>query len=107
MVYSFSLKAVQIWWENRFCALKKHNLKSRFGTSKMHLSPHPIPSHPPVANVAVRFKTVALLLMIYCLMLLPLFVGVLCLVLVLLCYTISPTSFGIMLMGKGELVALL
>ena len=46
----------------------------------MHLS-------PPVAQAAVRPKVVGLLLLIHCLLLLPLFVGVLCLVLVLLCST--------------------
>ena len=39
-------------------------------------------SHP-VASTAVRSKVVVLLLLIYCLLLLPLFVGALCLVLVL------------------------
>ena len=39
---------------------------------------------PPVAKTAVRSKTVVLLLLIYCFfMLLPLFVGVLCMVLAL------------------------
>ena len=41
----------------------------------------------PVAYAAVRSKAVVLLLLIHCLLLLPLFVGVLCLVLVLLCNT--------------------
>ena len=50
---------------------------------------------------------VVLLLLIYCLLLLPLFVGVLCLVLVLSFGTSCPSSFAIILMGKRELVALL
>ena len=51
-------------------------------------------------------KAVVLLLLIHCLLLLPLFVVVLCLVLVLLFSTLSPSSFAIILMGKRELVAL-
>ena len=47
-----------------------------------------------------------MLLLIHCLLLLPLFVGVLCLVLVLLSSTLCPSSFAIILMGKRELVAL-
>ena len=38
---------------------------------------------------------------------LPLFMGVLCLVLILLFSTLCPTSFAIILMGKRELVAYL
>ena len=38
-------------------------------------------------SAVVRSKVVALLLMIHCLLLLPIFVGVLCLVLDLLCST--------------------
>ena len=41
--------------------------------------------NPPVASVAVRSKAVVLSLLIHCLFLLPLFVGDLCLILVLLC----------------------
>ena len=41
----------------------------------MHLSPP-----PPVVLAAVRSKAVVLLLLIYCLLLLPLFIGVLCFV---------------------------
>ena len=43
----------------------KSNFKTRFGTSKMHLS-------PPVALAAVRSKAVVLLLLTFCLLLLPL-----------------------------------
>ena len=60
-----------------------------------------------MAQAAVRSKAVVLLLLIYCLMLLPLFVGVLCLVLVFLFSTLCTSSFAIVLMGKRELVALL
>ena len=42
------------------------------------------------------------LLLIYCLLLLPLFVEVLCLVLLLLIGTWCPYSFAIILMGKRE-----
>ena len=45
--------------------------------------------------------------LIHCLLLLPLFVGVLCLVIVMVFGSLSPSSFAITLMGKGELVALL
>ena len=65
----------------------------------------------PVAQAAVRSKAVALLLLllllIHCLLLLPLFVGVLCFVLVLLFSTLCPSNFEIILMGKRGLVALL
>ena len=47
------------------------------------------------------------MLLINCLMLLPLFVGTLCLVLVMLFNTLCPSSFAIILIGKRELVALL
>ena len=55
----------------------------------------------------VRSKAVVLLLLIYCLLLLPLFVGVLCLVLVLLFRTLCHSSVAIILVEKRELVALL
>ena len=59
-------------------------------------------------GVAVHSKVVVLLLLlIHCLLLLPLFVGELCLVLVLLFSTLCPSSFVIILMGKREVVALL
>ena len=52
---------------------------ARFGASIMHLS-------PPLAYAAVSSKVVVLLLLLnYCFMYLPLFVGVLCLAFVLLC----------------------
>ena len=44
---------------------------AKFGASIMHLS-------PPVAQDAIRFKAVDLLLLIYCVMYLALFVGVRC-----------------------------
>ena len=46
-----------------------------------------------------------LLLLICCLLLLPLFVGVLCVVCYLLFGTLCPSSIAIILMGKRELVA--
>ena len=70
----------------------------------MHLSP---PPPAAVAKAAVRSRSVVLLLLIHCLLLLPLFVGVLCLVLVLLFSTLCPSSVAITLMGKRESVALL
>ena len=65
----------------------------------MHLS-------PPVAFAAVRSKAVFLLLLIYCFMYLPLFVGVLCwsLFWYALLYVLS--SFAIILTKKRELVTL-
>ena len=69
----------------------------------MHLPPPPPP--PPVALVAVRSKTVVLLV-IYCLMgYFPLFVGVLC----LFCYALLcvHSSFAFILKRKRKLVALL
>ena len=60
-----------------------------------------------MASAAVHSKAVVLLLMIHCLLLLPLFLGFLCLVLVLLPSTLCPSSVAITLMGKRELVALL
>ena len=43
----------------------------------------------------------------HCLLLFHLFVGVLCLVIVMVFGTLSPSSFAITLMGKRELLALL
>ena len=60
-----------------------------------------------MALAAARSKAVVLLLSIHCLLLLPLFVGVLCLVLVLLFNTLCPSSLAIIFMGKRELVVLL
>ena len=59
-----------------------------------------------MAQVAVHSKTVVLLLLIYCLLLLPLweYVFVLCFV---LCYFVSFSGFAIILMERRELVALL
>ena len=71
----------------QFCILTKQNLGRRFSASKMHLSP-----------------TVVLLLLIYCLMCFPLFVGVLCLswfCYALLCFHFS---FAIILKRKGKQV---
>ena len=71
------------------------------GASKMHLS-------LLVALAAVRSKAV-LLLLIHCFMYRPLFVGVLCLVLVSVCISLCPYQFCNHLdKGKqAELVALL
>ena len=61
----------------------------------------------PVALIAVSSKVVVLLLLIYCLMYFPLFVGVLCLS--LFCYALLCVhfSFAIILKMKRKLVALL
>ena len=48
-----------------------------------------------------------MLLVVYCLVLLPLLVGVLCLVLDLLFSTLCTSSFAIILVEKRELFALL
>ena len=60
-----------------------------------------------MACAAVRSMAMVLLLLIRCSLLLPLFVGVVCLVIVLLFGTLCPSSFAIILIGKRELVALL
>ena len=67
----------------------------------MHFSP------PPVAWATVCSKSVVLLLLIYCLMYFPLFVGVPCLS--LFCYALLcvHSSFAIILRRKRKLVALL
>ena len=73
----------------------------RFGTSKMHLS-------PPVAYAAVRSKAVVLLLLTFCLLLLPLWESVIG---SMFCCTLLyvHSSIIIILVGKREreLVALL
>ena len=64
--------------------------------------------NPPVAQAAVRSKAVVLLLLTFCLLLLPLWESV-----IVLCFDVQCTllyvhsSFSIILMGKRELVALL
>ena len=55
---------------------QQQNLGRRFGTSKMHLS-------PPVAKTAVRSKAVVLLLLTFCLLLLPLWKSV-----IVLCFVV-------------------
>ena len=60
-----------------------------------------------MGKTGVRFKAAILLLLIYCLLLLKLFVGVLCLIFVLLFSTLCHTSFAVNLMRKRELVVLL
>ena len=55
---------------------QQQNLGRRFGTSKMHLS-------PPVAYAAVRSKAVVLLLLTFCLLLLPLWGSV-----IVLCFVV-------------------
>ena len=69
----------------------------------MHFSLPP----PPVAKADVRSKKVVLLLLIYCLMHFPMFVGVLCLS--LFCYALLcvHSSFAFILKRKKKLVALL
>ena len=77
---------------------QQQNLGRRFGTSKMHLS-------PPVAWAAVCSKAVVLLLLTFCLLLLPWWESVIVLCFVVRCFV----SFliAIILMGKRELVVLL
>ena len=62
---------------------------------------------PSVAQGVVRSKAVVLLLLIYCLMYFPLFVGVMCLS--LFCYALLcvHSSFVIILKRKRKLVVLL
>ena len=79
---------------------KEHqNIWLRYGASKMHLS-------PSVAKAAVRYKAVFLLLLIYCLMYVPLFVGALCLCLFSYALICVRSSFAIILKRNRELVAL-
>ena len=66
----------------------------------MHLSP---PTQVALADVCS--EVVVLFSLIHCVLLLPLFVGVLCSVLTLLFSTLCPPSFAIILMVKRELVA--
>ena len=66
----------------------------------MHLSPHAV-------QAAVRSKAVVLLLLIYCFMYLPLFVGALRWSLFWYSLLYAPSSFVIILTRKKELVALL
>ena len=60
-----------------------------------------------MANSAVRSKAMVLVLLIYCLMYFPLFVGVLCLS--LFCYELLcvHSSFAIILKRKKKLAALI
>ena len=60
------------------CVKQQQNLEQRFSPSKMYLIPE-------VATAAVCPKVVVLLLLIHSFLLLTLFVGVLCLFLILLC----------------------
>ena len=55
---------------------QQQNLGRRFGTSKMHLS-------PPMPKAAVRSKAVVLLLLTFCLLLLPLWESV-----IVLCFVV-------------------
>ena len=83
------------------CKLNNSVLLGRkFSARKMHLS-------LLVALAVVRSKVVVLLLMIYCLMCFPLFVGVLCLSFI--CYALLRvhSSFAIIMKRKRKLVALL
>ena len=62
---------------------------------------------PPVAQGVVRSKAVVLLLLIYCLMYFPLFVGVMCLSLFCNALLCVHSSFVIILKRKRKLVVLL
>ena len=66
----------------------------------------PPPSHTPLAWAAVRSKAVVLLLLIYCFMYLPLFVGVLCWSLFWYVLLYIHSSFVIILTRKREQGAL-
>ena len=71
----FQLDGLNASWT--FLVLQQQqNLGRRFGTSKMHLS-------PPVAWAAVRSKAVVLLLLTFCLLLLPLWKSV-----IVLCFVV-------------------
>ena len=66
-----------------------------------------IPDHCRLSYFAVRYKAVVLLLVIYCLMYFPIFVGGLCLY--LFCYALLcvHSSFAITLKRKRKLVAII
>ena len=64
------------------------------------------PPPSPLAKAAVRSKAVVLLLLIYCLMYFPLFVGALCLSLICYALLYVHSSFAIILKRKRKLVAL-
>ena len=83
-----------------FCVLTTTESRMKTCASKMHLS-------PPVAKAAVRSKAVVLLLLFYCLMYFPLFVGFLCLSLICYALLYVHSSFAIILNRKRKLVALL
>ena len=58
-----------------------------------------------MAKAAARSNAVVLLSLMHCLLLLPLFLGLMCLVYVLLMSALCPSSFAIILMEKRGLVA--
>ena len=70
----------------------------------MHLSPPPL---PPTAQATVRSKAMVLLLLTFCLLLLPLWESVIVLCFVVRYFMSILYSVAIILMGKRELVALL
>ena len=84
----------------QLCVLQQQNLGRRFGSSKMHL-------RPLLAWAAVGSKAGVQLLLLYCLMHFPLFVGVLCLS--LFCYALFcvHSSFAIILNRERKQVAFL
>ena len=83
--------------------LHQQSLCQRFDTSKCIC--HPTPSSSPLS--AVFSKAVVLLLLICCLLLLILFVGVLCLVLVLLSSILCQSNFAITRAGWFALTVFL
>ena len=96
-------------WAKQFCVVTAIEYMAEIRASNMHLSPPPPPPPPPppVTFTALRSKAVVLLLLIYCFMYFPLFVGVLCLS--LFCYTLLciHSSLAIVLKRKRKLAALL
>ena len=62
--------------------------------------------HPPVASAAILSKTVDLLLLIYCLLLLPLLWGFIWRFSLCFATICILNSFAIISLGKGKLVAL-
>ena len=89
-----------------FVVLQPNNLGRRFCTSKMHY-PHPscLGCCPFKSDVSVVVVVVAVVESLF--MLLPLYLGILCLVLVSLFGTLCLYIFAIILMRKLELVDLL
>ena len=86
----------------QFCVLTTTKSRAKSLRWLIHLTP-PL----PVAKAVVGSKAVVLLLLSYCLMYFPLFVGVLCLSLICYALLCVHSSFATILKRERKLVALL